>query len=132
MEHRWGTRVSLNERVTLHAGQGVFTRGRILNASRSGALIRTDIQLPLLARVTLELQDGDTEFAPCLVEGYVTRHCVAGLALEWTEFSPPAIAALLCRTAAKLQTAGERNPRPDNRRCGRSLRGGSFEQHPWR
>jgi hypothetical protein len=115
--------MSLDVPATLHSGLGTFARGRIVDASLSGALVRTHVKLPVLARVTLELAGGGTAGVPHLVQGYVVRHSESGLALEWTEFSPPAIAALLYRAAATLQVDCERNPRPDNRYGTGSVRG---------
>lgn len=114
MEHRWGKRVSLDVPATLHDGEGGFARGRIVNASLSGALIRTEVQLPVLGRVTLELEDSGRAGASHLVQGYVVRHSAAGLALEWTEFYPPAVAALLARATAVPQPDVERHLRPDS------------------
>jgi hypothetical protein len=104
MEHRLGKRTSLNMPVMLNAGLGAFARGRIVNVSLSGALVRTELQLPLLVRITLELKHGATTDASRLVQGCVVRHSAGGLGLEWTEFSPPAVADLLRRIATA--TAG--------------------------
>jgi hypothetical protein len=47
-----------------------------------------------LSRVTLELREAAAPLA-CTVEGYVTRCTPAGFAVEWLEFNPPLVEALL-------------------------------------
>jgi PilZ domain len=129
MEHRWGARTALDLPVTLYAGLGAIARGRIANASLSGALVCTDVQLPLLARVRVEVDDDYTSCAPHLVEAYVVRRSAVGLGLEWTDFSPPAIAALLGR-GARPQVAGQRGFLLGNHASGTAVGRRRFEQRP--
>jgi hypothetical protein len=105
MEHRWGRRARVDMGITLHPGFGAVARGRLTNVSLSGALVRTEMRLPTFTRVVVELpsQDSNPESgdgAAAMLGAYVVRDAPDGFGLEWTEFSPPAIAALLYRAAA--------------------------------
>lgn len=104
MEHRWGRRARVDMGITLHPGFGKVARGRLANVSLSGALVRTDMRLPTFTRVLVELPSQDSSLesadgAPALLPAYVVREASDGFGVEWTEFSPPAIAALLYRAA---------------------------------
>ncbi len=130
MEHRWGKRTPVEVGVTLHPAVGGVARGRIANVSPSGALVLTDLHVPVLTRVLVEIPGADSP--PEAVSAYVARQTSHGLGLEWTEFSPPAIATLLSRAAAKLGRNAEPHPQQDGRRRNHALGGGIFEQQPWR
>ncbi len=108
MEHRWGRRSAANVAVTLHSGAGSAVRGRIVNVSLSGALVSTDVRLPAFTQLIVELESPRPSDSPVeAISAFVVRDSPRGVALEWTEFSPPAIAALLRRPAAKLSRDAE-------------------------
>ena len=111
MEHRWGKRSALDIRIRLHLHSGAVDAGRIANASLSGAFVRPARSLPAFTRVVVELDGGTArQSAPQRVPAYVVRTAPDGLGLEWYEFSPPAIAALLARTVAvRSSSAGVRS-----------------------
>jgi hypothetical protein len=101
MEHRWGRRARVDLGIALHPGFGAVARGRLTNVSLSGALVRTDLRLPTFAQVIVELVPQDSSDGRAeMISAYVAREAPDGFGLEWTEFSPPAIAALLYRAAA--------------------------------
>jgi hypothetical protein len=111
MEHRWGKRAVLDIGVRLCLGSGAVDTARVANASLSGAFVRTASRLPAFTRVVVEL-DGDSarQSAPQRIPAYVVRTASDGLGLEWHEFAPPAIAALLARTiAVRSRSAGARS-----------------------
>lgn len=133
MEHRWGKRSTLDVAVRLHSSSGITFRGRIANLSLSGALVLTEVRLPVFSQLLVELdEDGDWGDPDRLLgEAYVARETRAGLGLEWTEFSSAAVAELLSLSAARLDSDvelhAEHNDHP------RHLPGGGVLQWgPWR
>jgi hypothetical protein len=101
MEHRWGKRSALDIGVRLRLGSGAVDTGRLVNASLSGAFVRTGHCLPAFTRVVVELESGAArQSAPQRTPAYVVRVAPDGLGLEWSEFAPPTIATLLARTVA--------------------------------
>jgi hypothetical protein len=85
--------------VGLRAGSGPATPGRINNASLSGAFVRTSSDFRVFAHVLLEIEGSPVKSQP--IDAYVVRVTPEGLGLEWAEFAPPAIAALLARASAR-------------------------------
>ncbi len=132
MEHRWGRRSAVNVAVTLHSGAGTVVRGRLANISLSGALVLTDVRLPSFTQLIVELESSrPSESVPEMVSAFVVRHSARGLGVEWTEFSPPAIAALLRHPAATLASDATEHTSENNRRRIRSV-GGLHERRLWR
>jgi PilZ domain len=111
MEHRWGKRSALDIGVRLRLGSGAVDTGRLVNASLSGAFVRTGHCLPGFTRVVVELDRGAArQSVPQRIPAYVVRVAPDGLGLEWSEFAPPAIATLLARTVAvRSRNAGVRS-----------------------
>ena len=96
MEHRWGKRIEVDVPVTLRLASGELVPGRIANVSLSGAFIRAQPRLPSLGRVAVQLQaDESWEGQPRTVWAHIVRHEHGGAGLEWSEFSPAPICALL-------------------------------------
>ena len=95
MEHRWGKRSALDVGVRLRLGSGVVDMGRLVNASLSGAFVRTGYCLPAFTRVVVELDSGAArQSAPQRIPAYVVRVATDGLGLEWSEFAPPPLKEL--------------------------------------
>ena len=96
MEHRWGERirVSVPVRVSAHAFSG--HAGRLTNLSVSGGRLQVDTDLRLLSRVEISvvLPYRSKHEAP-VVHGYVTRKYRDGFGIEWCQFAPAVVAALL-------------------------------------
>jgi PilZ domain len=111
MEHRWGKRSALDIGVRLRPGSGAVDTGRLVNASLSGAFVRTGHCLPAFTRVVVELDSGGArQSAPQRIPAYVVRVVPDGFGLEWNEFAPHAIAALLASTiAVRSRNAGARS-----------------------
>jgi hypothetical protein len=110
MEHRWGKRSALDIGVGLHLGSGAVDMGRIANASLSGAFVCTTRRLPAFTRVVVEFEGGGSsrQGAPRCVPAYIVRTAPDGQGLEWYEFAPPAVAALLGPIAARSRNTGAR------------------------
>jgi hypothetical protein len=80
----------------LHSGSTTVLNSWLANASVSGALIDTDIRLPVFSHVIVEF-DVARRLGPAgqRVPAYVVRHAPEGLGLEWQEFAPRPIVSLL-------------------------------------
>ena len=88
MEHRWGQRRNtfIDVRI-LPAGPRAARYGRLLEVSSSGALIQTDLPLPPLTRVTLEISPEALRTGTALLRlpGCVVRNIKGAIAVEWCE-----------------------------------------------
>jgi hypothetical protein len=102
MEHRWGQRVTLEVPVRLLLAGRVLGRGIVRNASISGALIETPLELPLFTNLvvalptTSEVANTSQELAACVV-----RRAPGGIAVEWRDMACPAIVTLLERVTGR-------------------------------
>jgi hypothetical protein len=56
MEHRWGKRVSVDIPILRRHHARCLAEARIVNISQSGALIRTNLPMPLLGRVDVHVK----------------------------------------------------------------------------
>ena len=96
MEHRWGERFPVELIVRLHSGSTTILDSRLTNASVSGALINTNIHLPVFSHVVVEFDvPRRSGVSGHRVPAYVVRHAPEGLGLEWQEFAPRPIVNLL-------------------------------------
>lgn len=96
MEHRWGLRRTLDVGVNLSAQSSSSISGRIVDASASGAYIATGARLPIMARVRVALSwDGTGRGHRHPIPAYVVRSDVRGIGIEWQEFAPPSVLALI-------------------------------------
>jgi hypothetical protein len=94
MEHRWGHRLAVNEPVRLRAQRGQWVRGRICNASISGAFIITRLSAAALSHVSIRFaRSRGTKLEE--LQGQVVRSTREGLAIEWTEFAPTRVRTLM-------------------------------------
>jgi PilZ domain len=133
MEHRWGIRFPADVAATLHLGDGAVVGARIANVSLSGALVLTDVKIPLFSQVTVQLELGRPGYLRSeLARGYVSREARGGLGLEWNEFSPSAIEKLLSCVAATLAPDVEPNLQHNSRPHPSFGGGGFFERRFWR
>ena len=95
-EHRWGRRIPLEVPVRLDLGGRPMGHGLLRNASISGALIETALELPVFTNLvvvlpaTSEAAPGATELAACVV-----RCEMAGIAVEWRDMACQPIVGLL-------------------------------------
>jgi hypothetical protein len=96
MEHRWGIRRTLDVGVKLYVRPSLPGFGRLLDASASGAYVATSMQLPIMTRVQIaigwdSLQGGGRQ----RITAYVVRADGRGLGIEWRQFAPPPVLALI-------------------------------------
>jgi hypothetical protein len=89
MEHRWGRRTALWTSVQLRSESG-GARGRVRDASASGAFIETSLRVAAGSRL-------EVEFRGAWIAASAVRSDVDGMGLEWNEFAPPAIVETLER-----------------------------------
>lgn len=89
MEHRWGQRTSVDLIVSLRGLPGAIGVGRLRDVSTSGAFLQTNLDLPLLSQLYVELVGNSSPLA-CSCEGraFVVRKAFGGVGIEW--FAPGA------------------------------------------
>jgi hypothetical protein len=95
MEHRWGKRALVDVPVRLRCRAGRVAGGRIVNISRSGALIRTHLALARLAYVDIHING-------VAAASFVTRVESGGIGVEWCEASLEIFTHVLRTTANRL------------------------------
>ena len=116
MEHRCGQRVPIDAPVRLNAWPR-FGRGHLRDLSVSGAFIETDLELPLLGLVEVEVQVAD---AGMRCGGALQTHVIpacsvrwdrSGIGVEWLELAPVAITALIAGHAPEMARPARRPTR---------------------
>jgi hypothetical protein len=96
MEHRWGIRRSLNVGVKLYVRGSPPRFGRLLNASASGGYVATKPPLPIMTRVHVALGwDKFHRGGRLRIAAYIVRADAHGIGIEWREFAPIAVLALM-------------------------------------
>jgi hypothetical protein len=96
MEHRHGVRLPLDLTVTIGCRPQLQGAGRVMVASRSGALVRTRLVLPPYGRAQLQfVTRSGTVSRIHRLDAHVVRRVRGGVALEWDRLDAPDIAALL-------------------------------------
>ncbi len=97
MEHRWGVRHSLDVFVRLEGPPDSVMFARLRNVSSSGAYVETQAAPALDSRVLLELgrRPAGARDGRCRVPAYVVRRDERGIGVEWCEFAPQPILALI-------------------------------------
>lgn len=120
MEHRWGTRRTLSVGVKLYTRQSAPQFGRLLNASASGAYVATSDTPPIMSRVRIALGwDGLQRGGRHRIAAYVVRIDKRGIGIEWRDFAPPPVVALMqtldlprARTRRRVPPIGSVRPQP--------------------
>jgi len=106
MEHRWGQRVTLEIPVTLAVAGRTLGRGVVRNASISGALIETALELPVFSNLVVSLPShGENSPRTADLHACLVRRAPAGFAVEWRDMACPAIVALLERATGRRAVA---------------------------
>ena len=106
MEHRWGQRVTLEIPVTLAAAGRTLGRGVVRNASISGALIETALELPVFSNLVVSLPShGESAPRTADLHACLVRRAPAGFAVEWRDMACPSIVALLERATGRRSDA---------------------------
>ncbi len=96
MEHRWGVRMACDIAVRVDARPQALAAGLLRDASLSGGYIETSARLLPWTLVFVELEwPGFRQDEPHRIHAYVVRGEPAGLAVEWCEFAPDPIRAVL-------------------------------------
>jgi hypothetical protein len=106
MDNRLGERVPIQLAIRLISTRPrTVSIGLLQNLSRSGALIlNSDVQLFSLIHVVLASHQQKDEEP---IAAYVTRVSDDGIGVEWCEFAPPAVVALLQTVLASSGASGE-------------------------
>jgi hypothetical protein len=108
MEHRWGQRKRCRARVYLSAGAGISGTGCVRDVSSSGAFIETTLQLPMHARVMLNVRGNESATHEVDMAATVARVDNDGIGVEWYETPAGSICVILgCTTlcaALKVKT----------------------------
>jgi len=106
MEHRWGQRVTLEIPVTLAVAGRTLGRGVLRNASISGALIETALELPVFSNLVVSLPShGESAPRTADLHACLVRRAPAGFAVEWRDMACPSIVALLERATGRRSDA---------------------------
>lgn len=80
--------------------------GRLLNASSSGGYVATGAKLPMMTRVHVMLAWGNLQSSSRdRIAAYVVRSDAGGVGLEWQEFAPPPLLALLDSVEVSMSPA---------------------------
>lgn len=96
MEHRWGIRRTLNVGVKLYVRGSPPRFGRLLDASASGGYVASSPPLPIMSRVQIALGwDGFHRDGHLRIAAYVVRTDAHGIGIEWREFAPLPVLALM-------------------------------------
>lgn len=113
MEHRCGIRRTLGVGVKLYAQPGLPITGRLLNASSSGGYVATSAKLPIMTRVHVALGwDGLQRNSRYRIAAHVIRLDADGVGLEWQEFAPAPLLALIDLAQTSLSHASPRQAQP--------------------
>lgn len=96
MEHRWGIRQPLEVDVKFYVRPAHPVTGRLLNASSSGGYVATSVTMPIMTRVHVTLGwDDPQRGSRDRIAAYVVRSDARGIGLEWQEFAPAPVLALI-------------------------------------
>jgi len=99
MEHRWGQRITVEDPVILAVGGRTRGRGLLRNASISGALIETALELPVFSNLVVSVPNvGD-------LAASIVRRAPGRFAVEWRDMACPSIVALLERVTGQRAAA---------------------------
>ena len=102
MEHRWGHRREIDKGVRLKLCDGRTGFGRLRNLSVTGAWITTDLPGRLLSVVEIGFTRSEENRRVLTHEsGRIVRIAWHGLAVEWVEFAPAGVLALLAMPAPR-------------------------------
>jgi len=96
MEHRWGERVCINQSVRVSASRWRVS-AQLRDVSVSGAYL---LCAPPPARISSVSVEFGTRQQRVLLQADVVRTTREGFALEWREFAPRLVTALIARAAA--------------------------------
>jgi hypothetical protein len=109
MEHRCGTRSSINHTVRVSIDRRPSFIARLRDVSASGAFLIMPSGAPYFAevRVTLRVRC-NSRVEQAVLEGLAVRNATNGIGVEWLEFAPRCIRNLMQGLAVALQPNDER------------------------
>lgn len=114
MEHRWGHRLPVKIPVLLVPESGEPVMGETENVSFSGALVQIPRSIRLFARLEVEVTlPGEFGGRAERVAAHVIRKSRHGAAIEWCDFAPRAVRALLLASDPLAPRAGNRETPPE-------------------
>ena len=104
MEHRWGERIVCRIPVRVEDGVGLILDAHLVNVSVSGAFleIRTAPRLSSALFVKFDSISARMRARP-RVMAYVVRRTMRGLGLEWADFAPSIVRALIAVPPAPIK-----------------------------
>ena len=95
LEHRWGERIRVNLPVRVSAAGFVKVDGCVKNLSLSGALVRSDRELRLHALIEVHIELPPPASRAAVLEAHVSRKSNEWVGIEWCQFAPNFVKALL-------------------------------------
>jgi hypothetical protein len=98
-DNRWGERVAVNIPVRVSAPAVSDVDGCMTDLSLSGALLRAPCDLPLHALIEVCITLPAPTLGAAVLVAHVARKIAADVGVEWCEFAPSAVKALLAVTA---------------------------------
>lgn len=112
MDQRCGYRRPAQLKVLIRTSSGSVVEGEVLDISASGALVAGVAREAVCGSVLLQFVKGGSPVLACAVKAAVVREAQCGFAVEWEQFSPPAIRSMLRQLALPPDGDPERGPRP--------------------
>jgi hypothetical protein len=101
-EHRWGARIRVSIPVHVTSPSTTGFDGRIKNLSLSGALMTTDVDLPLNSRIEVTLELPSPQPGDAVIAAHVARKVRGEVGIEWRQFAPNAVKDLLRAPSVRL------------------------------
>jgi hypothetical protein len=92
MEHRWGQRFLLDLPASVADGNGWTAPARLRDISASGAFLECSPPVASVMRVLIRFKGCEVS---SILTGDIVRVTSEGIGIEWGEFAPAAVAALL-------------------------------------
>ena len=106
MEHRWGNRHEISRPVHFGSRGGLVARGRTRNVSMSGAFVVSPLPVSLFSYVQVQFTSMlNGKRTATAVEGQVVRKVADGFGIEWCEYAPAAVRALVVEPPSRLAEA---------------------------
>ncbi|HEY2684680.1 MAG TPA: PilZ domain-containing protein [Steroidobacteraceae bacterium] len=96
MEHRWGHRLAVE--IAVHLSQTANPtphQGRLTDVSLSGGFVSISARIRPLSKIQISFPTLLHPKYGTHLEAFVIRRDEQGVGIEWSEFSPPAIVALI-------------------------------------
>lgn len=101
-EHRWGARIRVSIPVHVASPSTTGVDGRIKDLSLSGALMTTNVDLPLNSRIEVTLELPAPQPGDAVIAAHVARKVNGEVGIEWCQFAPNAVKDLLRAPSVRL------------------------------